>query len=111
MLEDDQLLTYESIIIVFFTDGEDFGGDATTKQSAILKAFFNEQKFKDKGISTEVHTIGFTENHDLELLSKFTLLGNAEGTFQYAKDSTILGDCIQNLSFISNSKISCTLTI
>ena len=63
---------------MFFTDGEDGSAMAALEG---LRTFI-------KGCEqTEFHTIGFTQNHNVHLLTELTKIGKNPGTFQYCKDS------------------------
>ncbi len=75
--------------VIFFTDGED---GSAKGHLAGLGEFF-------KGVSqSEFHTIGFRENHDVDLLSKITTLGSKPGTFQYCKESKDIQTCVESIA-------------
>jgi hypothetical protein len=75
----------KDVKVIFFTDGEDGGAKGHTNE---LKQFFKQIP------QSEFHTIGFRENHDVDLLSIITTLGSKPGTFQYCKESTDIQACV-----------------
>ncbi|CAI2171102.1 523_t:CDS:2 [Funneliformis geosporum] len=67
------------LAIIFFTDGQGrYSDDCKQKLEVALS---------QTGFNTEIHTIGFTGNHDAALLSWLTKLGTKQGNFQYVKSS------------------------
>ncbi|CAG8699321.1 12779_t:CDS:10, partial [Acaulospora morrowiae] len=76
----DNVNSNNDLAIIFFTDGQDSISDYTKKEleDALLRTPY----------TTEVHTIGFTENHDASLLSWLTKCGSKGGNFMYIKDSS-----------------------
>jgi len=79
----------KDVKVIFFTDGEDSSAKGHT---AALKEFFKAVP------QSEFHTIGFRENHDVDLLSTITTLGSKPGTFQYCKESTDIQNCVESIS-------------
>ncbi|GBC02143.1 hypothetical protein RclHR1_04480007 [Rhizophagus clarus] len=67
------------LAIIFFTDGQGGYSDLVKSQLEIALA--------QTGFSTEIHTIGFTGDHDAKLLSWLTKLGTKQGNFQYVQSS------------------------
>lgn len=89
--------------IVFFTDGED--GNAMNALGE-LKAFVKTCP------STEFHTIGFTESHNVQLLTALTAIGNKPGTFQYCKSSADIKVCVESVTgLIGNASILADLIV
>ena len=86
------------VVIVFLTDGQDNtitdsqGRTALNKQCEELRAFITKAT-----LMSEVHTIGFTAEHDVELLEKITTAGKAHGTFQYCESAGNIVACIQSI--------------
>ncbi|KAJ5068179.1 hypothetical protein M0811_12515 [Anaeramoeba ignava] len=75
------------IRIIFFTDGQDTH-DNTRNQTKVRSELANLKKVLDsKTLTSSIHTIGFTEEHDARLLSEITLAGKTQGTFQYVKEA------------------------
>nr|CAG8583457.1 5211_t:CDS:10 [Entrophospora candida] len=72
----------KDLAIIFFTDGQNN-----------VKINFDQMKkelhvgLSSTGHATEIHTIGFTADHDAALLSWLTNLGTKQGNFQYVKSS------------------------
>lgn len=79
----------KDVKVIFFTDGEDSSAKGHTQS---LKKFFQEVP------QSEFHTIGFRENHDVDLLSTITTLGSKPGTFQYCKESTDIQTCVESIA-------------
>ncbi|CAG8475296.1 4639_t:CDS:2 [Ambispora leptoticha] len=82
---------YESIVkhianvktdlaVIFFTDGQTTPV-SKEKQDALAHALSHSK------YGTEVHTVGFTGDHDAVILSWLTKLGTKQGNFQYVKSS------------------------
>ncbi|CAG8573990.1 2824_t:CDS:2 [Ambispora gerdemannii] len=83
---------YESIVkhisnvktdlaVIFFTDGQTTPV-SQEKQDALAHALSHSK------YGTEVHTVGFTGDHDAVILSWLTKLGTKQGNFQYVKSSS-----------------------
>lgn len=75
--------------VIFFTDGED---GSAHNELGVLRDFFRTVP------QSEFHTIGFRENHDVDLLSKITTIGSKPGTFQYCKESADIQTCVESIS-------------
>lgn len=75
--------------VIFFTDGEDGSAKASLN---VLSDFFKNVP------QSEFHTIGFRENHDVDLLSKITTIGSRPGTFQYCKEAKDIQTCVESVS-------------
>ncbi|RIA92317.1 hypothetical protein C1645_79793 [Glomus cerebriforme] len=69
------------LAIIFFTDGQDTSNNL---DQAKIKL---ETALRGTSYSTEVHSIGFTKDHDAKLLSWLTKCGRKEGNFLYIKSS------------------------
>ncbi|GBB83275.1 hypothetical protein RclHR1_01000031 [Rhizophagus clarus] len=69
------------LAIIFFTDGQDTSNNLETAKSELATALMGTS------YSTEVHSIGFTKDHDAKLLSWLTKCGRKEGNFLYIKSS------------------------
>ncbi|KAF0507906.1 actin-binding protein ipp-like [Gigaspora margarita] len=74
------------LAIIFFTDGNDNSLNERNKNH--LKEALSKVPY-----GTEVHSIGFTKDHDARLLSWLTKCGSKAGNFLYVKTS----DEIQNM--------------
>lgn len=75
--------------VIFFTDGEDGSAKGNI---GYLAEFFKKVPL------SEFHTIGFRENHDVDLLNSITKIGSRPGTFQYCKDSKDIQTCVESVS-------------
>lgn len=87
----DSVLNHKStdVKVIFFTDGEDGSAKASV---GYLKDFFKKVPL------SEFHTIGFRENHDVDLLNTITTIGSRPGTFQYCKESKDIQTCVESIS-------------
>lgn len=95
--------------IVFFTDGQDgymqfgpFGPfspynpdqrkreltESLTALSSVIKT--------RKGV-TEVHSFGFSADHDAVLLEQITRLGNSKGNFQFIAETAMIQQCVRTV--------------
>ncbi|CAB4441197.1 unnamed protein product [Rhizophagus irregularis] len=84
------------LAIIFFTDGQD--------TSNILEDAKIETALKGTSYSTEVHSIGFTKDHDAKLLSRLTKYGRKEGNFLYIRSSDeIVGKMKTTLQLLESS--------
>jgi len=88
----------KNVAIIFFTDGQDNSlkdnGVRTelNNQCAQLKEFILKST-----VMSELHTIGFTGDHDVELLQKITTAGKSQGTFQYCEKASDIGPCVESI--------------
>ena len=83
----------EEVAIVFFTDGQD--GESEEKRQVDIRQLTD--RLNEVSKSFEFHTIGFTREHDVQLLTSITQLGSSQGTFQYAESSSSIATCVENL--------------
>lgn len=61
------------------------------------------KKFVKECPSTEFHTIGFTESHNVQLLTAMTQIGKKPGTFQYCKNSADIKTCVESVTGLIGS--------
>ncbi|RIB25054.1 hypothetical protein C2G38_2166846 [Gigaspora rosea] len=73
----------KDVAIIFFTDGQDMSGRNNLEASKIRL----QMALSAASHATEVHTIGFSADHDAVLLSWMTKAGNKDGNFQYVSSS------------------------
>ncbi|CAG8447098.1 15411_t:CDS:2 [Acaulospora colombiana] len=79
----------ENLAIIFFTDGQNYGGDLEKGKENLATAL------AEAPFNTEVHSIGFTADHDAALLSWLTKCGKKEGNFQYVKSSIDIAETMK----------------
>jgi prolyl-tRNA editing enzyme YbaK/EbsC (Cys-tRNA(Pro) deacylase) len=89
--------TQNDTFVIFLTDGQHNDGGDVVEDILKRKLFMNQYS---KNVS--FHCIGFTTGHDAKILNSISNLGCTEGTFQYAKDSTVLKECISNVQNVMN---------
>ncbi|RGB24857.1 hypothetical protein C1646_725191 [Rhizophagus diaphanus] len=86
------------LAIIFFTDGQDTSNNLEYAKTELKTAL------KETSYSTEVHSIGFTKDHDAKLLSWLTKCGRKEGNFLYIKSSDeIVGKMKTTLQLLESS--------
>ncbi|EXX77027.1 uncharacterized protein OCT59_006650 [Rhizophagus irregularis] len=76
------------LAIIFFTDGQ----DTDTRNNLEYAKTGLKTALKEASYSTEVHSIGFTNEHDAKLLSWLTKCGRKEGNFLYIRSSDEIVD-------------------
>lgn len=86
---------YDHYSIVFFTDGQHNEGQPINENDfSMLRRTFP---------SMELHTIGFTKDHDAKLLGNMTRIGTVEGTFRYVQSSSDIQQKIGDLCDVMNA--------
>ncbi|CAB4441945.1 unnamed protein product [Rhizophagus irregularis] len=76
------------LAIIFFTDGQ----DTDTRNNLEYAKTGLKTALKEASYSTEVRSIGFTNEHDAKLLSWLTKCGRKEGNFLYIRSSDEIVD-------------------
>ncbi|CAB5188492.1 unnamed protein product [Rhizophagus irregularis] len=88
------------LAIIFFTDGQ----DTDTRNNLEYAKTGLKTALKEASYSTEVHSIGFTNEHDAKLLSWLTKCGRKEGNFLYIRSSDeIVGKMKTTLQLLESS--------
>ncbi|KAJ3427699.1 inter-alpha-trypsin inhibitor heavy chain family member [Anaeramoeba flamelloides] len=98
--------------IVFFTDGQD-NHDQTKGKVKINKSLeILSESISTKFSTSELHSLGFTRDHDAVLMNKITSIGSNQGIFQYISSSEEIEQCTETLSsvIINSSNLSAKLT-
>ncbi|KAJ6250829.1 hypothetical protein M0813_15645 [Anaeramoeba flamelloides] len=93
-----QMKRKQDICIIFLTDGEDTSDCSEGKpllHRAMNKLYNTLQK---QGTCSEVHSIGFTRNHDAVLMNEIAQIGTNQGTFSYVPNSEKIESTILNIS-------------
>ncbi|KAG2382423.1 hypothetical protein C9374_005625 [Naegleria lovaniensis] len=90
----------QEVAIVFFTDGQDC--ESVEKREQDVKNL--TCRLRTETNAFEFHTIGFTREHDVQLLTNITQLGSSQGSFQYAESSSIIASCVENLIGLVRSR-------
>ena len=98
-----ETLPESDLSIIFFTDGLDMDG-VNLRETAIRKM---RETLLNGTTCFDFHTIGFTSEHDVKLLSDITKLGTSDGTFQYVKNASDIKASMENLvGFAQTSNLS-----
>jgi len=83
----------QNYFIAFFTDGCD--NDPYNVLEPYLLKF--KEFLLNNFVTVAIHTVGFTESHDVTLLNKIIKFGTKDGTFQFVQDSAQILSSIGNL--------------
>lgn len=75
---DDQI---SSLVVIFMTDGQDASyGDERKNLVKVLKDIINKSWNKE----FVIHTVGFGNGHDFDLLNNMRMIGTCEGAYKFA---------------------------
>lgn len=103
-----ELGTEKRIVIIFMTDGCDSCNrpgaiqDAQTKLSAFLK------KLQTNSV---VHVIGYSAEHDLNMMTTLKSLGSTEGIYRYAQGSVGLDEKFRELFEFADTTIEFSIEL
>ena len=96
------------IVIIFMTDG----CDTCNNPAAITQAQTKLRLFLRNATSNcVVHAIGYSRDHDLNMLNTLTSLGTTEGVYRYAEGSTGLDEKFNELFEFADSTVELTLKV
>uniref|UniRef100_A0A6B2KX13 VWFA domain-containing protein n=1 Tax=Arcella intermedia TaxID=1963864 RepID=A0A6B2KX13_9EUKA len=98
--------------VIFFSDGQDTS-DQSPDKIHLSRAFqLLKNSLTRNQIASEVHSLGFTAEHDAVLLGKIATLGTTQGTFQYLPTTAEIKPAIENIvSLIQGEKAVSYLSI
>lgn len=83
----------KNLYCVWLSDGQDNRGlDILMPKMADFKLYM-----QNLGVSCAVHCIGFTENHDADLLNRLSLSGTRKGSFQYVPSGGRIPVAVNNI--------------
>ncbi|CAF1134315.1 unnamed protein product [Rotaria sordida] len=89
-----QINVKKRIVIIFMTDG----CDSCNRPNAIIDAQTKLRMFlKNFGLNCVVHVIGYSKDHDLNMMNTLKTLGTTEGVYRYAEDSMRLDEKFREL--------------
>ncbi|CAF1033711.1 unnamed protein product [Adineta ricciae] len=103
-----ELGTEKRIVIIFMTDGCDSCNrpgaiqDAQTKMSAFLK------KLQTHSV---VHVIGYSAEHDLNMMTTLKSLGSTEGIYRYAQGSVGLDEKFRELFEFADTAVEFSIEL
>ncbi|KAJ6227299.1 hypothetical protein M0813_09880 [Anaeramoeba flamelloides] len=83
--------------IIFFTDGNDIHDQERGKPQVHSSMLQLQQWLFEKGSCSEVHSIGFTPDHDAILMNEIAQIGSAQGSFSYVKESSEIENTVSNI--------------
>jgi hypothetical protein len=98
----------QRIVIIFMTDGCDSCNspnaltDGQTKLGIFLKKYASH---------CVVHAIGYSKDHDLNMMNTLKSLGATEGIYRYAEGSTGLDEKFRELFEFADSTVELTMTL
>eukprot|EP00826_Nyctotherus_ovalis_P012316 TRINITY_DN13241_c0_g5_i2.p1 TRINITY_DN13241_c0_g5~~TRINITY_DN13241_c0_g5_i2.p1 ORF type:complete len:492 (+),score=167.84 TRINITY_DN13241_c0_g5_i2:215-1690(+) len=94
MEKDFTVSTLRNTFVLFLSDGQD--NEGLESLTPYMQSFRNTiTKYK---LSSTIHTIGFSEEHDAKLLSSLTAYGTKVGTFQYVEQGGRIPVAVNNAS-------------
>lgn len=98
--------------VVFFSDGQDTSDTSPGKTNVDLAFQMLRGALTRPGMTSEVHSIGFTAEHDAVLLGRIARLGTSQGTFQYVQQAAQISEALETvLQMTIGSKIACSLAL
>ena len=96
------------IVIIFMTDG----CDTCNSPNAITDAQTKLRLFLRNGTSNcVVHAIGYSRDHDLNMLNNLKSLGTTEGVYRYAEGSAGLDEKFNELFEFADSTVELTVKL
>lgn len=98
--------------VVFFSDGQDTSDTTPGKKNVDLAFQMLRGALTRPGITSEVHSIGFTSDHDAVLLGRIARLGTSQGTFQYVQQAAEISAALDTvLEMTAGPKVACSLIL
>lgn len=110
--------------IVFFTDGLDgfmqqgyFGpvqayNPAQRKEQLAVALQTLRTTIAKKSLATEVHSLGFSKDHDAVLLESITSCGTVKGNFRFIPETSMISEGVRSVcENITDTNVSATLAV
>ncbi|CAF1338971.1 unnamed protein product [Rotaria sp. Silwood1] len=103
-----QINVKKRIVIIFMTDG----CDSCNRPNAIIDAQTKLRMFLNKsGFDCVVHVIGYSKDHDLNMMNTLKTLGTTEGIYRYAEGSMGLDEKFRELFEFADLTIEFTIKL
>ncbi|CAF4264461.1 unnamed protein product [Rotaria sp. Silwood2] len=103
-----QMNVKKRIVIIFMTDG----CDSCNRPNAILDTQTKLRMFlRNSGFNCVVHVIGYSKDHDLNMMDTLKTLGTTEGVYRYAEGSMGLDEKFRELFEFADVTVEFTIKL